>query len=252
MPFEPLIPANAVALAGTYGAPQTGVAGLRTLANLRSELTSGLGNRDDVDQPTLDGYINDACVEMAGLGLDLPQLKTSFQFSTTLNEYQYLLPSGVWVVDSMALRDTTIYGNGIPLNKITDEQVWFTLRETSSNRVTEFLQKDRVIGVWPNPNVVNTLIVNAQILPQPLVNDGDQPLFGREFEVALLDYCRYIGHSRLREFDMAAQCLNQALANLRQKMSKTAATRSNATPGARVVRTAAELNRLRGGPSRGW
>lgn len=254
MPYEVLDPATATVLpGGPVGAP--GTEG-KNLASLRAELGLALGTRTDVSASRLNEWINDAYSEMADM-LDLSELKGSLMASTVVGVQQYLLPSGVWVVRNVSTTDPVVdtYGPyGRPLRKVGDVEMWRRLpsarqiTNTRLNIMSHFFQYNRVLAVYPKPNLVSPLVIDFTIKPQALVADDDCPVFERGWHVNLVDYCRYIAHKRLMEPEYAADALNQYLAGVRQKRDKRAAEFDGVVQGISSPRHEHDITAVRGNP----
>ena len=117
MPFTPLDPSLAAAAPVTgLGAPAVG--GDETLESMRNWLRLSLGNRDDIDEGTLNTWINDAYIDVA-TSTKLDALQGSFLITTVAGQPFYTLPSAVYTVLSISLKNSQLYlTGGYSLGKI--------------------------------------------------------------------------------------------------------------------------------------
>lgn len=233
-----LVLGSPVVLPGTYGQPTSGETDKQTLGDLRLKLKKGLGNRDDLTDTDLNGYLGDALSEMSS-EIKFDELRGSLRFSTVVGNNQYYLPTGVNTLIDVTVASGLFYFAGRILQK-TDRQAFDRLPDVSGWPVS-FFREARTLVLWPTPNAAVDCTVSFSIRHQRLVLDSDQLLLDPQWEVPLVTRARAIAFPLLGDPDLGAQALNEYLASVRSKISKISEERIGTTSTVSVPRKSTDV-----------
>ncbi len=240
MPYLNLDPTTATAVVTSLGAPLTNQE--ETLASMQDELLAMLGGRDDIDPARLTRWINQAYRDI-GSSIDIPEFNVGISFSTVVSQPLYLLPTTLVRTKRAAMIDTVNYSSdgGIPLTKI-DPDFYRGLPDQGDVPSRYFFQ-NRLIVMYPTPNQVKTIAIDAYIRPQQLVSATDSPVFGVEWYEPLLLAARAKAFRSLLEFERGDKAENDFVSSVRRKHNSRADEREGMIAAFRPARSFRSINR---------
>lgn len=243
MPFIKIDPAAATVIAGgPYGVPLT--SGLKSLADLRSDLAFDLGNRTDLGPANYDRWINDAYVDMAS-SADIPESKVSLQFDVVVGQPFYKLPSGLGRAMRGAMYSTGDEDEGWKLEH-RDVDYWRMLpNNTGAPRM--FAKEQNVIVLWPTPDAAYTIVLDMKIEPVKLTLTTDYPIFANEYHEPLLKLARAKAWESLQNDEKALTSEGSASRVINRKQSGDDNKDQPRHASLRPVFTSRGLRQLRGG-----
>lgn len=249
MPFDAFDSTTATDIAGEFGAPTTGGSRGKTLQTIRNELILAIGGeRGDLEDSVLNGWINDALEEMQD-ELDLSdELRSSLSFTSESGQMYYNLPDGVEIVDGATMEDSEIVLGCVSLSKIRDLEVWRRLPAGdiygSDARIEFFYQNNSILCLWPEPSG-QEITLDFSVRAQPLTEDEQKPAIDARWHSALVQKARFLALSRLEEYDKAAAAQNEYLANVRAKITRRAREAAGTHASIRPVRNKSDYFRQR-------
>lgn len=218
MPFTAITPATATAIDfGTLGAPAA--AGGMTLAQLREELRSQLGNRQDVLPARLDLWINFAYTDL-WTSLPLEEQKASVGFSTVAEQPFYLLSDVVGSIEEVAVSQTTHPAGGWSLRKI-DLGAWRRMAVADPAEPSEFFRHNSVLVLDAAPDEVYDVTLDFRLLPAFLEADGDVPLLSRQWHEGIILMAKAKAEHALGEEQRALVADNAAVGFVRRRSDTT-------------------------------
>lgn len=260
MPRNLIDEAIATPIAGEYGLPLSSLQGARgmNLDQITAEVLAALGDRTDVAPERIKGWVNEAQQEMAGM-IEFDELKGTLIFYSAADQYLYKLPKGVWTIKNVqpATPITGVDSDNY-YERITDLDIWRRYMDTSAltNPLFvrgKYMKFNQLLAIWPTPISISPFVVDFTIAPRDLDLGTDVPLFEQHWHTALLDVTLYIAHTRLREYETAAQFKNQALASIREKKVKAVKEQDDVIGTLSFPKRATEIGRrlpYRGGDER--
>lgn len=215
MPYVALDPTLAAAApAITYGLPEAASKHPRgkSLLSMRTRLRVELGNRSAVDLPdaTVDEWINDSYLDMTG-GMEFAENKKSFSFTTVVGQPFYLLPTTVDGVRTVSGYDPSTDTVGTALEK--SDAFKYRKRPTQDGDPLEWFREQQMLVLWPTPDRVLTLTVDAKILYAKLALDTDYPAIEDKWHEALFQGAKARGWEALQN-DTKAELSNNRQARL--------------------------------------
>lgn len=153
--------------------------GVLTLAQIRTEVDSSMGNKTNVLDARLDTWINLAYNEIAS-GIDFEELSDEFDISTVVGQFEYVGPTNPLVVQ--LLRDET---NERLLTWIPKNE-YFRLNRSTNGIVLRWTRRGQDILVWPPPDAIVTLRAQYKVTPPALAADGDTTILPSFVDNALI------------------------------------------------------------------
>lgn len=199
MPFTVLDPALAAAApASTAGQPAT--SGSKNLAELRTFVKLGLGNRDDLTPDQLRDWINESYLDLVA-SLRLAELQGSLTLSLVSGQALYLLPAGVDTILGLAVVDSSLPEGGVPLSK-TDQSAYREW-ENASGRPRRFFRLGQMLVVYPTPDKAYTAALDFRIGVTELSLDTHVPILAKHWHEVLGWGARVKALLSLGEYDKA-------------------------------------------------
>lgn len=233
MPFIVLDSSTAQAAPDTaLGAPLEGT-GL-SLLDMREELVTLWGNREDVDGARVDRWINQAYLDLATM-IKLPDLLVSLQLPLVASQPLYILPDVVFALVRVSVLDED-YENyeGRLLEQVSVDG--YRKLVTDEGMVSRYFRQGSLLGVWPTPDQMNNLALEFYMRPQPLVEDTDCSILPREWDEAILLGARYRGFDSLMEWENASVAENRYLQFIARRQDRAQIEEGNEVP-SRVIKS---------------
>lgn len=217
MPYNAINRDNAANLGLSLGAPLTGHG--KSLAKLRAELLLTLLNRQDLDVPTLNGYINDAYIDMATSIENLSSIQRSVEIALVAGQPLYYLGADAFAVDEVGRQSDDPTG-GEALTKIDLDG--YRKRTTRTGRPTMYFYHNYVLVIYPKPENIETLVLDIRIRVQPLTDDTHCPIFDIEWHEGIKLLARAKAFSDIQEWEAAAVAENDYVKFVRRRSDDSA------------------------------
>lgn len=237
MPFVSLDVNTPAVISSTLADPVTGGNG-RTLQTFRQQLRAEIGNRTDVGDPELNGWINDAYVRIAAEH-ELSEFIASVPFTTVADQPFYQFPEWVWNIVFVSRINADDVEDGSQISKSSVEE--YRQLPFMKGRPTKAFRYKRLLVLWPTPDTPEDLVADCRILPIKMTNDAHQTLLGVAWDEALQRKAAEITHVALKESKLAAQARNDHLAVVRQQLDRDSQETSNDIARVFVARSARDL-----------
>jgi hypothetical protein len=242
MPFLTLSTTGATSIVATLGAPLTAGSG-KTLAQLRLEVRLVLKRRTDITDAEIDGWINDAYRELTST-IEFEELRTELEFTSVVDQQKYLLPDGTDIVSRLSVRNTQLPAGGYELEKQTED----VLRRDAdwlSDYPAKWLQKERLLVLWPPPDGAYTLVASVSYAPQKLTLTTHQPLIEPHWHYALSLKAQEIALAAIDQPEKSGEKLNKFLSVVRPKIEKRAKMTKGVIMRVSIPRRPSDLRRPR-------
>ncbi len=141
--------------------------GVLTLLQMRAEIASTMGTRQNVNDPRRDTWINLAYTDIA-TGIDFTELDGSLAIPTVVGQNNYAGPVNPLIIQMV--RDDT---NDNLLTWIPESEYFRLDRSVTTAAPDRWSRRALEVLIWPNPNLIYDLTAYFKITPAILVADGD-------------------------------------------------------------------------------
>lgn len=203
----------------------------KTLAEMREDLRFQLRNRTDLTNGRLDGWINDAYIELAA-DLEIKQFRQGLILETEADVDEYPLPQGIVAVNSASRIDDGDWNGGYPLI-LVDEDAYERLPE-ESGEPTHYTVYSDIFVLWPTPPAGLLVGLDCWMLPMKMTLDSHSPLVDPGLHRSIVLKARAIAWDALGNPEAAAIASNEYTRSIRSKLDRR--SQDKATMVARVTR----------------
>lgn len=187
--------------------------GILTLAQIRTEVDSSMGNPTDVTDSRLDTWINLAYIDVA-TGIDFDELDQEFPIATAASDFDYAGPTNSLIVQ--LVRDDTSENLLIYVPK----QEFYRLSRATEGTPRKWTRRGSEILVNPTPGGVFNLTALYKRSPPALVADGDVTILPSYVDNALIFLGVAYGFLATGEEQRAITWLNRAVAFLSSRLTQ--------------------------------
>ena len=210
-----------------------------TLASMRAELKSQLGNRTDVLEARYDRWINEAVVQMAD-ELEFADTLQSVSISTVALQPFYTLATGINTILAVSLQDATdkIYG-GFPLREM--DLKFYREQGVDTGKPAYWMIYNRILVLWPAPDAIYTLVLDTDNVSSEMVLDTDLVPFRSAVSGLVLLRARWNANDALGQPEAAALAQNSYITQLRMRSDRLAKQQEGRNLMASVPRTEQQL-----------
>jgi hypothetical protein len=186
-------------------APLTSVG--ETLDSLRDELVAMLGNRTDVTPTRATGWVNRAYRDVCSSVTNIPELRSSYDFSTVVSQPFYAIPKELGHIEKVSLGDLDTYPSYGGRELVKTDIGGYRRARLFEGSIERYFRHGSTLVLYPHPDSVVTMVVDFIIRPADLTAPTDSPIIPPEWHEAILLLARAKAHSGLLEFAHAKDAL---------------------------------------------